>query len=65
MGRFLETDPIGYGDGVNWYAFVGNNPVNRRDPTGLFCFSSIGNRRYPIVGRFDSLIEPEGSTISQ
>ncbi|CAH1903827.1 hypothetical protein NTGHW29_150071 [Candidatus Nitrotoga sp. HW29] len=35
VGRFLETDPIGYGDGVNWYAYVGNNPVNWRDPRGL------------------------------
>jgi RHS repeat-associated protein len=35
MGRFLETDPIGYGDGVNWYGYVGNNPVNRVDPSGL------------------------------
>lgn len=22
-------------DGVNWYAYVGNNPVNRMDPLGL------------------------------
>ena len=35
VGRFLETDPIGYGDGVNWYAYVGNNPLNRMDPMGL------------------------------
>jgi len=34
MGRFLETDPIGYGDGVNWYAYVGNSPVNFTDPSG-------------------------------
>ena len=22
IGRFLQTDPIGYGDGLNWYGFV-------------------------------------------
>ncbi|MBL0037697.1 MAG: RHS repeat-associated core domain-containing protein [Nitrosomonadales bacterium] len=35
IGRFLETDPIGYADGVNWYAYVNNNPVNTNDPSGL------------------------------
>jgi RHS repeat-associated protein len=35
IGRFLQTDPIGYGDGVNWYAYVDGDPVNRSDPSGL------------------------------
>jgi len=32
IGRFVSQDPIG--EGGNWYAYVGSNPVVRIDPSG-------------------------------
>lgn len=35
IGRFLSPDPVGYFDGPNVYVYVGNDPLNFIDPTGL------------------------------
>jgi RHS repeat-associated protein len=33
-GRFIESDPVGLGGGVNTYTYTGDNPATESDPAG-------------------------------
>jgi RHS repeat-associated protein len=36
LGRFLSEDEIGNDEGLDLYTYVGNSPINFRDPLGLY-----------------------------
>lgn len=45
LGRFMQTDPIGYDDGLNWYNYVGSDPINATDPSGLMIYDACTGSR--------------------
>jgi RHS repeat-associated protein len=46
LGRWLSEDPIGIEGGINLYTYAGNDPVNARDPSGLYYCWFDGQKEY-------------------
>lgn len=67
LGRFLQTDPVGYAAGdMNLYGYVENDPINATDPTGTLtytCWEGCDEYSAGIgSGSWDAGGAPPGST---
>ena len=40
LGRFMQTDPVGYEDDLDLYTYVGNDPLDKTDPSGELCIGA-------------------------
>jgi len=64
IGRFITEDPLGFQAGINFYAYVGNNPVNANDPDGKFANLLIGGSTSVALGYGISLLTGQEYTLA-
>ncbi len=50
LGRFLQTDPVGYTADLNLYAYVGNDPTDKTGPMGQFDCVQTGDHTLQYTG---------------
>jgi len=47
--KFLNPDPLGFGGGLNFYAYANGNPVSYLDPFGLFSWGKIAQGSGEVI----------------
>ena len=59
IGIFLSEDPMKFAAGANFYAYVGNNPLNANDPDGLEAVINRSGNNFDITFRnVNVLVQP-------